>query len=147
MATRGAIGIRNEDGSITGIYTHWDSYTSHNGRILLESYDHTKTRQLLELGAVSSLGKEIGEQHEFGATYKTDDPRYHWCTFYTRDRSDELWPAQTFANDKEFVKHFTDSWSAYFYLLEECGTWFVRTRSSKWQRVDQVLAMEAEENE
>lgn len=147
MATRGAIGIRNEDGSITGIYTHWDSYTSHNGRILLENYDHTKTQQLLNLGAVSTLGREIGEQHDFDETYKTDDPRYHWCTFYTRDRGDELWPAQTFANDKEFVDNFKESWSEYFYLLEECGTWFVRTRTSEWQRVDHALAKEVNENE
>ena len=147
MATRGAIGIRNEDGSVTGIYTHWDSYVSHNGRILLENYDHTKTRQLLELGAVSSLGEEIGEKHDFDETYKEGDPRKKWCTFYTRDLGDEMWAAQTYESEDDFFKKMKESWVEYCYLLEECGTWFVKAYSGRWERVDELLAKEAEENE
>jgi hypothetical protein len=146
MATRGAIGLRNEDGTITGIYSHWDSYVSHNGRILFEDYDHTKTRELLSLGSVSSLRKEIGKQHDFNKNYNHEDPRYHWCKFYTRDRGDELQAAETFATEDEFVNHFKDVFSEYFYLLEECGTWFVKSYSGSWERVDRAIK-EAKENE
>lgn len=142
MATRGAIGLRNEDGTITGIYSHWDSYPDHNGRILLENYDHTKTRELLSLGYVSSLGKEIGEKHDFDAHYKSTDPEYNWCKFYTRDRGDDFNAALTFNSDQEFVSHFRDCYADYFYLLEESGTWFVATRKGSWERVDEILAQE-----
>jgi hypothetical protein len=142
MATRGAIGIRNEDGTVTGIYSHWDNYPSYNGRILLDHYDHTKTRKLLSLGAVSCLAKEIGQKHDFSNSYKPEDPEYQWCRFYTRDRGDDFQPSITFSNEDEFVKHFTECWADYFYLLEECGTWFVTTGRKEWQRVDQVLAEE-----
>jgi hypothetical protein len=146
MATRGAIGLRNEDQSITAVYVHWDSYPSWVGRILLEHYDHTKTRQLLNLGALSSLGSEIGEQHQFGSTYKKSDHRSNWCTFYTRDRGDQLWAAQTFASEKEFVEQFQGSWCEFFYVLEECGTWFVSHLSNNlWQKVEDVLAEETQE--
>jgi len=30
MATRSNIGIVNEDGSVTGIYCHWDGYPENN---------------------------------------------------------------------------------------------------------------------
>lgn len=147
MATRGAIGIRNEDGSVTGIYSHWDSYVIHNGRILLENYDHTKTQQLLELGSVSVLGPEIGDKHDFDESFKSDDPRYNWCKFYGRDRGEKDVGSKTFDSDQEFVSYFADCWSHYFYLLEECGTWFVKTRTSEWKRVDHVLEEESKINE
>lgn len=143
MATRGAIGLRNEDQSITAVYLHWDSYPNWAGRTLLNHYDHNKTQQLLNLGAVSSLGSEIGEQHSMKNVYKSDDPRKNWCTFYTRDRGDQLQAAQTFASEKEFVENFRESWCEYFYVLEECGTWFVNDRSSNhWQKVEDVLKEE-----
>jgi hypothetical protein len=141
MATRGAIGLRNEDGSVTGIYVHWDSYPSYVGQILFDHYDHTKTRQLLDFGAVSSLGSEIGEQHNFDAAYNRDDHRKNWCTFYTRDRGDESWPARTFASEKEFVENFRESWCEYYYILEECGTWFVSDHGDDlWKKVQDVLS-------
>ena len=142
MATRGAIGIRNEDGTVTGVYSHWDSYPSHNGRILLDHYDHTKTQQLLSLGFVSVLGKDIGRKHDFDKSFRQEDPEYHWCKFYGRDRGEEDCDAITFDSEQEFYEHFRDCYSEYVYLLEECGTWFVKGRISNWERVDHVLTEE-----
>jgi len=50
--------MRNEDGTITSIYCHWDGYPSWNGRILLENYtDEQSVRKLMELGDMSILGR------------------------------------------------------------------------------------------
>lgn len=60
MSTRSNIAIKNADGSVISIYCHWDGYPTNNGRILLEHYkDEGKVRQLVSLGAISSLGKSV----------------------------------------------------------------------------------------
>lgn len=60
MGTRSSIGIWNNDGSVKMIYCHWDGYPDHVGAVLLEHYtDETKVRQLLNLGDISSLGKDV----------------------------------------------------------------------------------------
>jgi hypothetical protein len=86
MATRSTIGIiDNRTGVVTSIYCHWDGYPEHNGRILAEHYSNPeKIRALIALGPLSSLGAEIGEQHDF----KSNSPLY--CTAYGRDRGEEI---------------------------------------------------------
>jgi len=38
------------------IYTHWDGYPSHHGKILLENYDtYEKVLELIQLGGLSEL--------------------------------------------------------------------------------------------
>ncbi len=47
MATRSNIGIVNEDGSITGIYCHYDGYPEYVGKMLLmvdQVHSHTNDR-------------------------------------------------------------------------------------------------------
>ena len=74
MSTRSRIAKLNDDGSIRVIYCHSDGYLSYNGRILLEHYtDPAKVDALLDLGDISSLGEEIGEQHPFDPDYKNYD--------------------------------------------------------------------------
>ena len=84
MSTRSHIGKQLEDGSIKYIYCHFDGYPSHNGQILKEHYtDEAKVDALLELGSLSILGEEIGEQQDF------DNRNTHhekWCLAYGRDR-------------------------------------------------------------
>ena len=66
MGTRSTIAIENADGTVTGIYCHWDGYVSNNGRILQESYtDEAKVRKLIALGNLSSLGPYICNQQDF----------------------------------------------------------------------------------
>lgn len=60
MATRSRIGIENEDGTIRSIYCHWDGNL--NGEILKNHYtDRNKINELLDLGDISMLGKELNE--------------------------------------------------------------------------------------
>lgn len=60
MSTNSTIAILNEDGTVTGIYCHWDGYIAHNGRILAENYnDEESVRQLLELGELRYLDETL----------------------------------------------------------------------------------------
>lgn len=118
MSTRSAIGIRLPNGSIKGVYCHWDGYLSYNGVILATEYqDKEKVLKLVNLGDLSSLGEKIepnpNEPHTFEHTQKGV------CCFYGRDRGEKGVEARTFANEEDFVK--TYDWSEYFYLLEPEG--------------------------
>lgn len=129
MATRGSIARKNEDGTITAIYSHWDNYPSHNGRILEEYYKvPQKLDTLLSLGDLSSLGPLIGEQHPFDNPFKwgSDEYKAHsekfagWCKFYGRDRGEKNIDCRTYTDAKDWVNNGEE----YNYLFIN-GTWFV----------------------
>lgn len=84
MATRSGIGTHEADGTVRGIYCHWDGYPGVVGRMLAMHYtDPDKIRTLIANGACSWLGHDIGERHPF------NDWRPEWCKFYRRDRGDK----------------------------------------------------------
>lgn len=84
MATRSLIGVLNTDATVDYIYCHWDGYPEHNGRILVEHYaDMDKVNELIKLGDLSVLGKEIGEKQDF------DNRTEGWCLAYGRDRGEK----------------------------------------------------------
>ena len=57
MSTRSTIWIQREDG-LEGVYSHWDGYVSHNGKILYENYNTPeKVQELINGGHLSSLEK------------------------------------------------------------------------------------------
>jgi hypothetical protein len=89
MATRSLIGKLNSDKTtVDYIYCHWDGYIGHNGKILHEHYNTLeKVDALLALGDLSSLGKEIGEKHDFD--FHFCKPGEDWCTAYGRDRGED----------------------------------------------------------
>jgi hypothetical protein len=165
MATRSTIGVLNSNGSVTAVYCHWDGYPEYNGKILNENYTtEEKVRELIELGTISSLGRQIGEKHPFSKF--EDDKGEHplvgaakearialaeqegWTTFYGRDRGETDSVANTFNNVAEFVEEFGEE---YNYLFIN-GTWFVNDHGAMqldqpvFDMVDIVLAQrEAEE--
>ena len=117
MATRSHIGKRNQDGSITSIYCHWDGYPEHHGPILNGHYkDESKLDKLLEMGNLSSLAQEIGdESHDF------NNPPEGICNFYGRDRKEKNQEASTLT-DSAFQRMLKESWGEYVYILEN-GEW------------------------
>ena len=116
MATRSLIGKLNSDGTVTSIYCHWDGYPSHNG-VLLQEYWNTpyKVDQLLALGDLSSLGKEIGEQQDFNGSRNRD-----WCMAYGRDRNQSNTGARTVSREDFFGD---EDYIDYFYLYNEDFEW------------------------
>lgn len=132
MATRSRIGIYNADGTITGIYCHWDGYPENNGKILVDHYTSiTKIRKLLKLGNLSSLGPEIGSKHGFND--RTDDE----CTFYRRDRGDKIGWRHT--EYKDFAEWLGDR-EDYNYLFRD-GAW----HCYDYEKVPVVLDFSPEE--
>ena len=105
MGTRSTIAIENADGTVTGIYVHWDGYLSNNGRILAENYTtEEQVRELIALGDLSSLGETVGSKHDFNNAPDGE------CNAYGRDRGEKDIDAKT-----------CDSWTA---LLEDFGQEF-----------------------
>jgi hypothetical protein len=121
------------DGKVcTSIYVHWDGYLEHNGKLLAEHYtDPAKVQELIALGDLSSLGREIGQKHPFdnfnlvgddlalSQRAQTED----WTTAYNRDRGEtgtEAIKAYTFA---EFLHQVNNCGAEYYYIFEN-GSWY-----------------------
>ena len=130
MATRSTIARKNEDGTVTSIYAHWDGYPTGNGRILEEYYKvPQKLDTLLSLGDLSSLGPQIGEKHPFDNphTWGSEEWKAHqdqfegWTKFYGRDRGERGVESKTHASVKEWIDTVGEE---YNYLFHN-GVWYV----------------------
>ena len=125
MSTNSTISLLQEDGSIAQIYSHWDGYLEHNGKILKNHYaDYDKVKSLIDNGDLSSLRENIdparGSNHDF------DDPDDDVCVFYGRDRGE---------NDIE-ARHYTDidlfastkhMWAEEYNYFYAGGKWYLLT--------------------
>jgi len=99
MATRSTIGIRNSDNSIDMVYCHWDGYFEGVGLTLKENYNsEDKVRELLSLGSISSLGKDIND-----------------TVFYGRDRGESDIELETVISPIEYM----DKCQEYNYLWNQ----------------------------
>ena len=136
MGTRSTIAIQNGDGTVTGIYCHWDGYLSHNGQILQDHYaDEAKVRELIALGSISSLGAEIGTAHDFDAAPRGE------CNAYGRDRGERDVDAYTEHNWRQFrAEHGQE----YDYLFTPGAGWQVHTYNGIY---DLARALETETEE
>ena len=146
MATRSSIGILNEDGTVTGVYCHWDGYVSHNGNILYQFYrDEAKVRELISNGDLSILGREIGEKHPFDNPHKYMSPEYiahadlyeGQCLYYGRDRGERDVEAKTYTNVADFIDNRGEEYN-YLYVN---GTWFVNAYGNRDNAGVHVLDM------
>jgi hypothetical protein len=118
MGTRSLIGKRLEDGQVRHVYCHWDGYPSHNGALLAEHYaDPAKLDALLAEGDISSLDKEVGEEHDFDDFQNRPEGQ---TTFYRRDRGEKDVDART-TTFESFVR---ERGIDYIYLFED-GAWKV----------------------
>ena len=141
MSTNSAIGVV-VNGKIKSVYCHWDGYVDGVGKTLVENYDQAKTEQLVSLGAISSLGSEIGRQHPFDTYNLSDEVKAQYrnmTTFYHRDRDEDLsidW--------HDTAEDFLESYSGeYLYLLGTDGVWYYSEGDMNWKRVDQNLGRDA----
>lgn len=142
MATRSTIAIRNEDGTVTGIYCHWDGYLSNNGQILRDHYtDEAKIRALLAEGHVSSLGVEIGEKHPFDTynlTEEQKDPQWGlWTKFYGRDRGEEEQDAELFGSWETMLSRNGQEFNYIYEPKDQC--WYVQYYGRFGKLVDEMV--------
>jgi len=129
MGTRSRIGIER-DGVILSVYCHWDGYPAHNGAILQQHYDHAKTADLLCLGDMSVLGRDLGTEHAFcaldaGMTNEEYDKLYDGqCLFYGRDRGEKNTEFRTAKSFEEFLDQCDGCGAEYYYVLKN-DEWLV----------------------
>jgi len=133
MGTRSTIAIQNADGTVTGIYCHWDGYLSHNGAILQENYtDEAKVRELIGLGDLSCLGETIGVKVPFDDTELSKGQ----CVAYGRDRGERGAEAATHDSWRELQDTFGQE---YDYLFTPGKGWCVRYFAG-WENAVETLA-------
>lgn len=145
MGTRSKIGMMQEDGSVLGIYCHWDGYLSHNGQILQDHYrDATKIMELMELGSLSVLGPEIGQKHNF----ENRAEGAGICTAYGRDRGEQDVDADHFPNVHAFLS--ADWGQEYTYLYaytckSDVPEWVVYSHMHDGDLLSDALANQQED--
>ena len=111
-----AIAINSVDAQI--IYCNFDGYQTGVGRILKLYYSTPeKVEQLIDMGDMSSIGKFIGEKHDFSNCPDGE------CNFYGRDRGED--------NVDAWTRVINNSWKGsgcdYDYLFKpSTGLWYVR---------------------
>jgi hypothetical protein len=150
MATRSTIALEFADGTVQQVYSHWDGYLEHNGRLLVKHYsDPFKLRDLIDLGDVSSLKEEIGTQHAF-SQFDTEmnadeyDALYgNMTTFYGRDRGEQGTGAKKFADYADYEANFIHE--EYAYILRRDGNWYVKQYSKDFELLKPALEKVAEE--
>ena len=153
MATRSTIALEFADGTIGQVYCHWDGYLAHNGKILFENYSNPFIlRDLIDLGAVSSLNVTIGTKHPF-SQFDTDIPKDEYenlygnmTTFYGRDRGEGEYQATYFKDFADFKANCQQE--EYDYILRNVNgvaTWFVSDHGSEFILLTEAFAEEARE--
>lgn len=131
MATRGYIGKVQDNGKIIAVYTHWDSYPSNNGRLILDHYaNQASIDEIISLGSLSSLGERLNPvgPHSF------DKPEDGTTVFYGRDRNENpenIKPVE-FDSEEDYIKNGEE-----FNYLWKDGKIFVGTyhepENGKWK--------------
>jgi hypothetical protein len=125
MATRSRIAMEQEDGSVLSIYCHNDGYVEHNGYILQTHYqDPEKVKELIELGDISSLGKNVSPSgpHSF------NQPERDVVVAYGRDRGESDIAANKDQSVSAFFS-FLPGFEDYGYLFTQEGEWLVKKSS------------------
>ena len=133
MGTRSTIAIQNANGTVTGIYCHWDGYLSNNGRILNENYTtEAAVRELIALGDLSGLGETVGVKTDF------NNPADGQCIAYGRDRGETGIDAATFDSHTDLVEQIGQE---YDYLFVPGMGWSV-ARGNGHVTLDEAMAAE-----
>ena len=152
MATRSTIALEFADGTVQQVYCHWDGYLDHNGKILFENYkDPFKLRDLIDLGDISSLGPNIGEQHSFEIPGTYGSPEYvaeserrqQITTFYGRDRNETGVGAKTFKDFADYKDNH--QYEEYEYILRKDGNWYVSQYGRPYELLKEALVRQEEE--
>lgn len=120
MSTRSFIGIKNEDGTITAVYCHWDGYPEYNGKMLVENYNtKEKAQELINLGDLSSICERVKPNEDEIHTF--DNPLKDVTVAYYRDRNED-WEdvkPKNFETIKEYYDYAIDNWGEYIYLFAD----------------------------
>ena len=122
MATRSRIVIQTQESEWKSIYCHWDGYPDYMLPILNEHYsDLEKCNELMNLGDISILDKNIGEKIDFNDNELRKENEQ--CLAYGRDRNE--------ANTQCLVRNLNENFKLYsgeeyMYIRRLDGKWYFR---------------------
>jgi asparagine synthetase A len=134
MGTRSSIGVM-QGNQIKAVYCHWDGYLEYNGRILLEHYNNEKANELVELGAISSLGARLHPTE--GSGHNFDTPEKGVTVFYKRDRGE----AANFELFNSLSEWARSADAEYLYVMKD-GIWYVSMNGRVLSVLAEALAKE-----
>jgi hypothetical protein len=103
------------------VYCHWDGYLEHNGRILQEYYKSDKANQLVALGSISSLRKNV--QIPEGVEHSFDEPADGITVFYGRDRGESNTGYRVAHDFDSFLDQCESCGAEYYYIMRD-GVWY-----------------------
>jgi hypothetical protein len=139
MATRSTIMMQDKDGTFKGIYCHFDGYLSNVGKLLLEHYqDENKVRALIDLGAISSLEREVFIPEDVNHSYES--PADGITIAYHRDRGEEIEYTRCVVGNT--INEVKDRISNFYNYLYIDGIWHVN--SDVLDEIDEVSQYEFE---
>lgn len=79
MGTSSMIAIKNEDGSVTASYCHYDGYVGYNGMMLKECYNTQELASAVaNSGYVSALNEDL--QDSIDKSANVDNPVVYECS-------------------------------------------------------------------
>ena len=138
MATRGTIAVEHENGKVSQVYSHWDNYLSHNGRLLAKHYNSRSLAEMLvALGSISSLGERVipNGEHSFA------NPEKGCTVFYGRDRGEDDTSPSHYRDYDDYRKNAEQE--EYDYIFRN-GKWWVKfyDTDQTWIELDEALARE-----
>ena len=129
MGTRSMIGAVRPNGKVDVVYCHWDGYIEEPG-VGWTLYTYWPTiqcaRTLVAHGGMSSLGRELGQKHDFNDS--NNDVTRNWCTFYRRDRGDKPDDEMICTYDtpaKMIQDHYAGAFNAAYAYLHTGHEWRV----------------------
>ncbi len=142
MATRSTIALEYADGTVDQIYCHWDGYLDNNGKILIQHYQNPfKLQQVMDLGDLSSLDGNVGEEHSFDDRSACEGQ----CTFYGRDRGETGTEAKRFQDFEDYKANH--QYEEYEYILRRDGYWYVSQYGRPYELLAEAIAAEMIERE
>jgi hypothetical protein len=101
----------------------------------MEHYqDELKVKNLMELGNLSSLGAELGVQHDW------EEQSEDYCTAYGRDRGDLQEPCTITKGKKNLLETASNYGAVYIYLFIN-GHWscFYVPNGTRWRKLTKVI--------
>ena len=139
MATRSMIAKQQEDGTIKAIYCHYDGYPEGVGQTLADYYSTTeKVDALLNLGNLSVLRQEIGEQQNFD---NRETHQENWCLAYGRDRGETDQEARAFDYVGAYLEYARNSWAEFAYIFTPKGWAYWNLRTEEPTKLQPSLMM------
>ena len=117
MGTRSLIGKQLKDGSILGVYCHYDGYPEYNGRMLRDKYNTVaKVDKLIDGGDMSCVYTNAGWNNE---TLPESGPLY----YTSRGESMESVAPQLYKDLNEFLCAADHNYGAEYTYHYADGEW------------------------